>query len=184
MAPTDIGVDIVGSQMDGLIKIGDGLLVMFKPELALAPPIVGEGLVRLQTDGLIEVGDRLLVLTKSDLGISPLYVGVSIFGPYIDGLIKVGNGALAACQRPGRSSRLNFAGGRKRHRCIRLQLPKPISLFIPIQGYSHSRAQMLVHHSSCSSSSIFPSMKVIRSLSPASRAKSRAASKSATASRY
>ena len=94
MASKDIGVGIVWLQLESLVQVGDGVLILIKKKLGNAPEKGGGGEVRPQLECLVIVGDGVLVLTTIALGIAPAdvvvgidltEVGAGIVRPYIRG---------------------------------------------------------------------------------------------------
>ena len=61
LAPAIVGEGLVRLQTDGLIIVGDRLLVLTKSDLGISPLYVGVSIFGPYIDGLIKVGNGALV---------------------------------------------------------------------------------------------------------------------------
>ena len=61
-APVVVGVGVVGVEFDGLVVIGQGLVVAALVVVGDAPVDVGLGVVGVEFDGLVVVGQGFVVM--------------------------------------------------------------------------------------------------------------------------
>ncbi len=86
------GVAVLGIEPDGLIEVGDGLVVLLLKGPGIATFFEGEGGIRVEPDRLVEVGDGFVVLLLGEPSRAPTVKGFRELGVEPDGFVEVGDG--------------------------------------------------------------------------------------------
>ena len=80
MAPVEVGLGVVGFQLEGGVGIGDGIGVFFQLELGGGAVVPGVGVLRVDLQGLAEIGNGPGVVLIFETGAAPVVVGQGVIG--------------------------------------------------------------------------------------------------------
>ena len=84
----------LGSRRDGLVVVGDGLVVLLLGEPGVAAVVVRHGELGVEADRLVVVGDGLVVLPLGVPGVAAVVVRHGELGVEGDRLVVVGDGLV------------------------------------------------------------------------------------------
>src|SRR5271157_5714035 len=91
-AAVEIGVYIPRVEPDGLVVVGNGLVVILLGAPGIATTVVGVCIPRIEPDGFVVVSNGLVVILLGAPGIATTSVGAFIPGIEPDGFVVVSNG--------------------------------------------------------------------------------------------
>ena len=87
-------VGVFRVEADGLVEVGNGLVVLAHVAIGNAPATVRFGAFRVEPDGFVGVGNALVVLVLVDISAAPLAIGRGVFRVQADGLGKGRDGGV------------------------------------------------------------------------------------------
>src|SRR5271157_5807310 len=94
-AAVAVGQCVPGIEPDGLVVVGDGLVVVLLGPPCVAAADVGVCVAGIEPDGLVVVGDGLVVVLLGPPCVAAVAVGQCVPGIEPDGLVVVGDGLVA-----------------------------------------------------------------------------------------
>src|SRR5271166_2098014 len=99
-AAVAVGQCVPGIEPDGLVVVGDGLVVVLLVVSSPAAVVVGSRVTGIEPDGFVVVGDGPVVVLLGAPGESAADVGGCVTGIEPDGLVVVGDGLVVVLLGP------------------------------------------------------------------------------------
>ena len=99
------GVGIVGLELEGLVEIGDRLVILLPLGLGKAAAGVSPGVPRVELEHSRKVVDRFAELFLVSPGVAANAVCVGVLGIEPDGLVEIGDGLVVLPLIAARSGR-------------------------------------------------------------------------------